>query len=838
MTSPLDVINEMRDNALEWSSDAETRLRAAVAAASKHISPVEVEVPDTTEWPPAANIDTLVPPYTSDYNPPPNTAVKPTPDPVSPPEAGTAPNLYVPDFSGLANPEAPNADNIDEFTDKPDVPRLDGLFDYDAPDPYEKSFNEPFPRLDLSINSSPKPDASVPSFNEQVDDISTDGLFRQPAPSFDVDQFIKNSPPIDMDEIRDLFDGINYPILVEHDAPPITDINIKPAPEVTLPTYTPTFQPPVLQDPADYAAKYKEMYDSALPEMQGFIRDTVADWISTYAPGMEAAWAKLEEIIATDIEGGRGLSDEFEQDLYSRARTKIENERVRNERQLLDGMSKRGFVLPAGAVSTGLQQLHQASSDALGQQATEIAIERAKMEMQHKQFVMGLSQTVHQGLLNASLQYAQILGSVTGQAIEHAKTYAVQYAQIYSHMLDKARVLTDLAKLEVMVYETQVKAAMAEMDLYKVEIEAEMAKVEIDKARVQLYEAQIQAESEKVKRYVAQIDAVVKRADFERLQLDLFKAEVEAYVAKLQAKETEYKIYNAALEGDKMKLEAEMVKLEVYDRKLQAYEIQLRAKETEMRIYTASLEGDKTKLQAELAKVEGFGKQIEAFNLALKSKELEVKIYQTAIEADKGKLEGELAKLKVFATQLENYKTYLQGWEIRARVYAATLDGDKAKIAVEQARLDAYMKEVEAYKVNFSVEDTIVKSKMAYNNLLLEQYKLELDAYKIDVQAESTRFQAKNDGYKAELEAYIQKNRALLQDSQAKLDVEKERANNYRFNYEAKNKFAIERVRVDADQNQFNATSLASIGNMYGTMAASALAGQNAMVSLATNVEE
>jgi len=510
-------------------------------------------------------------------------------------------------------------------------------------------------------------------------DLDIDELFDQTAPDYEVDQFKKDVPDTDLDSLIDDLNQVDRPDINIGAAPTISDITVPPLPDVRIPEYDPQYTVPIIGDPSDYAKRFKDEYEQAIPEMRALIDYVMNSWISAYAPEYHTGLARLEAKIATDIEGGRGLSDEFERDLYNRARTRVENERIRNEQQLLSGMTKRGFTLPAGAVSAGLQAVHQSASDAIAQQATEIAIERAKMEMQHVQFVMGLSQTLRQMLIGAAIQYAQLIATINGQAIEFSKGIATLAKETYQLLIERAKLYVDLQRIEMEIFETQMKAALAHIEIYKIEMEALKLQVDVEEVRVQAYAGLIKAEALKVDIYKTEIDAAAKRAEVEIMRLDAFKAEAEAFKLKLQTKELEYRIYEAALKGDSAKLEGELGRLEVYTKQVQAEEIKQKAGlarteadisvnrnllevfkseldaykvdvQAESTRYQASAEAYKTNLQTYIQKV---GLEYEEKRIELEKTRLGLEIWAKNYEADLQKVQGEFDEF-IKRTEIES----------------------------------------------------------------------------------------------------------------------------------------------------------------------------------------
>lgn len=504
-------------------------------------------------------------------------------------------------------------------------------------------------------------DLYVPLAPEYPDAITIDtsGLFLQSAPAYDINAFDKVAPDIDTDSLGSEIDAVERPNVQSIDAPVAEQITISDVPNVVLPTFDKEFNQTAVGTPDDYAARYKAEYESALPEMRDFIDNNMQTWIDRYSPEYDVSMAQLEAKLAADMESGRALSDEFETALYNRARTRVENERKRSEIELTKGLSKRGFSLPNGALAAGRRNLHQSTADNIAQQATELAIERAKMEIQHVQFVMSMSQGIRQMMINASLQYAQTLSTVNGQAIEHSKQIAVFVAEVYNQLLKKAQLDIDVYRIEGEIYEVRLKSALAQLDEIKLEIEVARLKKDIEKIDVDIFSQRINAENTKIQQYLAILEGIDKKAKLEKLKVELFGEEARAYVAYIQGKEAEYKVYTAALSGDESKLKGELAKVDLYSKQVDAeaskQKVEIARMETTnsynknlVEQYESELSGFRAEIGAESAR---FGGSVDGFKAALQgyTADNEVKLNTYKIKYDKKRLE-----LQGATTQLEN----------------------------------------------------------------------------------------------------------------------------------------------------------------------------------------
>jgi hypothetical protein len=262
-----------------------------------------------------------------------------------------------------------------------DIPAVDMRFD--APefrgDYVAPTFEGEAPQYDTPDRIT---DAEFPEFKG----INLEGLFDAPKPDFsNVGDFEGLPPELDLDEITEALNKVPVPTLTDIPEPTLSEVEIGTPPEVVLPEFNPTVVMNELEEAPDLCAKYVAQYEAALPAMRGFIEDTVQGWMNQYAPNLAGNLATLEGKLIEGMESGNALSEEFETALYNRARTRADDERGRVQTELENGVAKRGFTLPPSVLTAGRVAAHQNAADNIAAQSIELAIERAKMEVQHVQ---------------------------------------------------------------------------------------------------------------------------------------------------------------------------------------------------------------------------------------------------------------------------------------------------------------------------------------------------------------------------------------------------------------------------------------------------------------------
>ena len=558
---------------------------------------------------------------------------------------------------------------IGEVGDFPDL-----VLDFDVP-AFNGTYNAPALDVDQpnyedvhAIGEADYPSPIVLNFG---------GLFEQQKPDTGrIGTFTKEAPDLDIDGLSIEINAIPRPTVSDIDEPTLSEITVGTAPSVDLPEFSPTVVLEQVGDPDDLKAEFTNAYDQALPIMQGFIVDTVNEWYACYAPDLKAGLARLAAKIEEGVQSGHALTEEFETALYNRARTRAEDEGDRNQEEIARNVSKRGFGLPPGILNAGRVQIQQATSRNIAEQAMALAIERAKMEIQHVQYSMSLSQTYHQALINSALQYASTLSDVNNTALEYARQVAGNVAKSYELILANARLNIDILNAQARVYETELKAALAVYEEFRLELETAKLAIDIDSQKVSLYTARLDGQTTKIQQYIAILDSIDKRAELEKLKAELYGEEVKAYLANLSSIESETRIYTASLNGDKALLDAELAKFDVYAKEVDVAKDKQQLKIARMKLLT-DVNNNKTDIyKADLDR------------------------YKTEVVASTREFEGDIGAHKA---QLESIKAEIAG---KSATYKADYDAIIAKskaardqlagqVAIQRANADAFIKRVD-----------------------------------------------------------------------------------------------------------------------------------------------
>lgn len=511
--------------------------------------------------------------------------------------------------------------------------------------------------------------------------VNTTGLFQEAKPVITTNAFSTPTPVIDFSKIDDALAQVGIPTIVDIQAPTLRDISIGAMPTVTVPTFDVSL---TASDPGALTGVQEQFvaeYERVLPEMKAFIDDGVNRWVATYSPNTPAAIASLQAKLQDGLDRGTALSLDYETALYNRAKNRAETEFNRVYTDLKTAHKRRRFEIPPAALMSGVAQAHQATADALALQATDVYIKRSEQEIQHIQFVLSASSALQQAVIQASLNYANVIAQINQLANEHGKFYANIAMETYKLMLERFHAQLEVYKTEAAIYETRLKAALAQLDIYKLEIEAAKLNVEVDSLRIEAYAKQVQAEVSKIQMYTSVLESIKTRALVEKSKIEIFAEQVRAYVAQLSGEELKTKVYLASLQGDELLLKAELAKLEAYSKQVDAevnrargdVAIQgLRAENNRMLVdvYRSEVEGYKVQLDAALASFEGELKgQIAGIDAYIKNLDAKVRTFEAKLGRDKLTLEKAISQAQIEEQSILKYAEVTQShWALQSQI--------------------------------------------------------------------------------------------------------------------------------------------------------------------------
>ena len=537
----------------------------------------------------------------------------------------------------------------------------------DSSDPGE--FGDGFTRpagkpgsLDLEAVHLP----TLPTFPSAPEALDTADLFDVSRPAFDIAGFSGTRPVVNT-----AVSLPEVPQLREYDDPETTPLDLRDMPSVTPPRFD--RQGVTVSNPGeapDLSTAYKARLTEVVPQLRDWVESYADQWITKYAPQYHTAMAALEAKIAGGLSGGTAMSDAIEQQIFDRAVSRSEEERVNMDLEASESFARRGYDLPPVALHAQLARNREIVARATSAAARETAIERARLEHQHVQFVMQLSSSIRDAVRGQVLNYAGLLAQLNGQAIQDAQTFAGYMGEVYRLMVTRAEL--DLRHLGTLaeIYETELKSALADLEIYKIEMEAAKTKKDAELADVGVWEKKIAAQETRINLYLGELRGVAEKLNAERLKVEVFGQEVQAYTAQVQGKTAEFQAYRAAIDGDAAKV--------------QAYAEEVRA-------YATGVEASRAKIQAESAMTEAgvqynrnlisvFQAELDAWTKEL---DAEGRRFTSSSEAYRARLDRYKAKLE---TQIALRRDQYEADRLDLQAATTKVDSD-TRIAMTQGQL-------------------------------------------------------------------------------------------------------------------------------------------------------
>lgn len=574
-----------------------------------------------------------------------------------------------------------------EFAFSPsDYPDLDGI---DAPADFADGYSPPTLGMDAPTLLTP----ALPDLETEAptppDPLNLSGLFQLSPPSWNVPDLDVALPAIAPIVLPDA------PTLSMPTEPEPTGDRLA-APGITTPDFSAEFNS-VAPEAVDARAIMKEEYADRYPAMAQMVEDWFDGSLAKVNPEYHTALAALEEKIRAGLDG-QAMTDGFEERLYERERSRVIGEKDALERSGADALAKRGFMLPGGALLGLLAQAQEQTSRNLSLAASNTHIERARMELQHVQFVMQTTASLRSAALSAAMQYVGQMITVNGQCLEYARAAATFAVESFNGALQLHDTALRVYTAEAEIYKVRLEAAFAQLRVFQAEVEAEKMLAEVDRTKIDLYRAKIDAQKSHIDIYLGKLQGIDAAMRAETLKVQVFESQVRAWVAQIQGKEAEYGAYRAAIEGDSAKVQAQgevvrafAAEVDAYRARIDAGRMQLQSVETYNKVladtYTTRLSAYETEIRAESQR---FGSSVEAYKARLSGYLGELDAYTkksaALVDQDRMVLQGKIAEFT------ENMKAAIANAEIAVKALAVRSD-----IAIRGADM---LKDISAAAVN------------------------------------------------------------------------------------------------------------------------------------------
>lgn len=497
-------------------------------------------------------------------------------------------------------PSAPYVDSVgpDVSTTPPDAPDYEGI-DWNLRDAAEPRLDARRPTL-----STPSRPSSLAGFGQSAPTITTDAQFPD-APEF-----------------------------IEPPAPTLRERAEPTKPQINLPEFNGQMPQAPGAPPDDMPEQLEALHLRAHPRMAAVIDAQADAYMDSINPEFRPALAAAEAQLAKYLEGGTALKPAVEDAIYERARDKAAAEYERTHSAAWAVAAARGFTMPDSTATAAMLYSRQGLADNMARTGVEIAVKQAEMEQENLKFAVTTSLDLRKAVVQATLSYHSNQIQINGQALDFAKTALDMLLRAYETQVRVFQAKVEAYRADAQVYEIRLKGALAQIDIYKAEIDALQALTQVDLAQVQVYRARIDVMQALAGVYKTRVDAIVSKAELEKLKIDLFRVQVQAYGEQVNAKNSEWSGYKAAIDGNDAlvrmyatEVGAYTAEVGAWGKKIDAAAEEVRAKvamnqtkvqqyEAALRAYTAvaGVRGDiaRTRLENERTKISAYSAEVQA----------------------------------------------------------------------------------------------------------------------------------------------------------------------------------------------------------------------------------
>lgn len=446
----------------------------------------------------------------------------------------------------------------------------------------------------------------LPTFPDAPDPLNTDGLFDIDRPQFNIGDFGGTAPVVDTDITLPA-----TPELQEYEAPETNPLDLRATPTVdTFPQFDSSAVS--ISDPGDApdsAQAYKDRIEAMIPQLRAWVEDYADGWINKYAPEYHTAMAQLEARLSEGYNGNTALPDSVEQQIFDRGVARAEAEVIALDEEAAERFARRGYTLPPVALDARLSDNRQVVARAAAGVARDTAIERAKMEHEHVQFVMQLSSSIRDGMRGQVIQYSGMLANLNAQALQDAMQLANIMNEVYRLLIEQSKNDQDHLRTLAAVYEAEIKSALVDLEIFKVEADVAKTRKDAELADVEVWAKKIDAEERKINLYLAQLRGITEQVGIERLKVDIFGSEVDAYASLVRSKEAEFNAYRAAIAGDEALVRAHAEKVRAYSAEVDAARVKVQA---ESSLTDAGVQYNRSLIDIFKAELDAWMKEVDA----------------------------------------------------------------------------------------------------------------------------------------------------------------------------------------------------------------------------------
>lgn len=194
--------------------------------------------------------------------------------------------------------------------------------------------------------------------------------------------------------------------------------------------------------------------EPAVPEVESSTltfeaqRDRIIALLSTELEGFFAKYYPLAAdafdeatnwLVNSITDGGTGISESVEAQIWQRGRDRVINDGKRAESQVLNDFASRGFSLPSGALAARLQEIRFEQLGKTQELSRDAAIKQADMAVENLRFAVNLAIDSRMKAMQAAADYIRSLMSGTDVAARVAALNSDAKARMMAATADMYR---------------------------------------------------------------------------------------------------------------------------------------------------------------------------------------------------------------------------------------------------------------------------------------------------------------------------------------------------------------------------------------------------------------
>lgn len=353
---------------------------------------------------------------------------------------------------------------------------------------------------------------------------------------------------------------------------------------------------------------------------------------------LDSVTAKL---LADLANGGYGIETDDEAGLWERGREREDATSQAEMQAITRDFASRGFMAPPGALFGALEGIRAKAMAAASTLSREVALKRADLYVQNRQFTIQQVKELEGVLLNQHM-------AIMERVLKAAQISAQFVVDQYRAKLDKAKAQADVVQLRVQSFRDLVAAESSKIEVYNAQIRAELAKTEVDKNKIDAYRAQLAGVESTVNVYRLQVQAAEAAIQAERSKVEIWKAEVDGYLASVKAKEAEFSGYEARIRGEQAKVQAFSEEVRAHTAMVDAKRVEADIKGVEVRAYAEASNIALRAFEAELGANKHANELVSrAHENAVREYDSRVRAYGTQVDAA-----GKLASTQIDQSRL------------------------------------------------------------------------------------------------------------------------------------------------------------------------------------------